>query len=282
MDHAEARELLDLAAVERNGLDRLIAGDTPSAIALAGHLAGCSECTEEFGRLRRGSAILRDVIATQPSPELRARTLEFVAAVGRPRGTAAVPRGSRATDGEPPASVRRARRVARGPAGWLAAIAAAAVISAGVTGYAVTSIRDQSGRQASQALAGLAEVAQWTARLETLPDVRRVVLTAQSSGGGQPQVGALMFSPHTQWLVVVADGLPEPPAGREYRCWVEIGGTRQRLGGMEISGDVAYWAGAAPTLADVPSGSLFGVSLADAANPAGATQTVLSGTLQAT
>jgi len=63
MDHAEARELLDLAAVEPGGLDRLVAGDTSTATALAGHLAGCPDCTEEFSRLRRTAAILRDVSA---------------------------------------------------------------------------------------------------------------------------------------------------------------------------------------------------------------------------
>ena len=88
MDHAEARELLDLAAVEPGGLDRLVAGDTLAATALAGHLAGCEECTEEFTRLRRASPILREVIASQPPAELKERTLAFVAAVGRPRGEA--------------------------------------------------------------------------------------------------------------------------------------------------------------------------------------------------
>ena len=89
MDHSEARELLDLAAVEPGGLDRLMAGDTPAAISLAGHLAGCPTCVDEYGRLRQVSAALRDVIATQPPAELRDRTLAFIAAVGRPRGETA-------------------------------------------------------------------------------------------------------------------------------------------------------------------------------------------------
>jgi len=41
MEHAEARELLEIAAVEPGGFARLVAGDTPDAVALAGHLAGC-------------------------------------------------------------------------------------------------------------------------------------------------------------------------------------------------------------------------------------------------
>ena len=44
MDHNEVRELLEDAAVEPGGLERLMAGDTPNAALVAGHLAGCAEC----------------------------------------------------------------------------------------------------------------------------------------------------------------------------------------------------------------------------------------------
>ena len=83
--------------------------------------------------------------------------------------------------------------------------------------------------------------------------------------------------------MVVANGMTDPAAGQEYRCWVEIDGTRQRLGRMNMSGDLAYWAGAVEVLANIPPGSVFGVSLADVSNPAGgASPAVLSGTLQTT
>src|SRR5256885_8585129 len=85
MDHAEARELLELAAVEPGGLARLMAGDTPEAAALAGHLAGCDECTQEMAHLRRVAGIVRGVVRTTPPPELREQTLAFVRAVGRQR-----------------------------------------------------------------------------------------------------------------------------------------------------------------------------------------------------
>ena len=90
MDHTEARELLELAAVEPNGFDRLAAGDTPEASALAGHLAGCPECSAELERLRRASAVIRDAVRTTAPPELRERTLAFVAAVGRDRSAPAL------------------------------------------------------------------------------------------------------------------------------------------------------------------------------------------------
>ena len=73
MDHAEALELIELAAVEPDGLERLMAGDTPESGAVAGHLAGCPACTAELARIRRTAAIARDVILTAPDPQLRAR-----------------------------------------------------------------------------------------------------------------------------------------------------------------------------------------------------------------
>ena len=51
IDHADVRELLELAAAEPGGLDRLAAGDTVDAAAVAGHLVGCPSCAEEARRL---------------------------------------------------------------------------------------------------------------------------------------------------------------------------------------------------------------------------------------
>ena len=78
MDHDEVREQLELAATEPAGIDRLMAGDTPLAAAIAAHLAGCSSCTDELDRLRRAAIIIGDAVRTTPPPELRERTLAFV------------------------------------------------------------------------------------------------------------------------------------------------------------------------------------------------------------
>ena len=67
-EHEEVRELLQLAAVEPGGLDRLEAGDTPAATMVVGHLAGCPDCLEEMARLRRAETLLR------PDPGLGARS----------------------------------------------------------------------------------------------------------------------------------------------------------------------------------------------------------------
>src|SRR5215210_3364407 len=89
MDHAEAREILELAAVEPDGIARLMAGDTPEAGRLAGHLAACDECTAEMMRLRREAGILRGVLRTTPPPDLKERTLALVREVGRDRSAVA-------------------------------------------------------------------------------------------------------------------------------------------------------------------------------------------------
>src|SRR5262245_20657955 len=86
MDHDEVRELLEDAAVEPGGLERLMAGDTPTAALVAGHLAGCPSCTDELDRLRRSVGVIRPAVRAVPPPELRQRTLDYVAALGRPRG----------------------------------------------------------------------------------------------------------------------------------------------------------------------------------------------------
>src|SRR4051812_21588482 len=88
MDHESTREMLEVAALEPDGLDRLMAGDTATAQAVAGHLAGCPSCTDELIRLQRVSSVIRSVVREMPSPELRERTLATVAAIGVPRGDA--------------------------------------------------------------------------------------------------------------------------------------------------------------------------------------------------
>ena len=86
MDHSEVRELLEDAAIEPGGLERLMAGDTPTASIVAGHLAGCVDCAEELERLRRSVGLIRPTVRSVPPPELKERTLASVAALGRPRG----------------------------------------------------------------------------------------------------------------------------------------------------------------------------------------------------
>src|SRR6187401_2939119 len=66
-----------------------MAGDTPDAAAVAGHLAGCDSCAAELLAIRRTAVLAREVIGSEPDPALRERTLSFVRAVGRDRSAGA-------------------------------------------------------------------------------------------------------------------------------------------------------------------------------------------------
>jgi Anti-sigma-K factor rskA, C-terminal len=283
MDHDDVREQLELAAVEPDGLDRLMAGDTATAAAIAGHLAGCDACTTELERLRRGVPLLRDVVRTSPPADLRERTLAYVRDRGVPRGpsvavAAAVPGnagGEVVTDGLP-SERRGSRRLGAGTLPWVAAIAAAVAISVAATAFLVGSGVDRQLAQQADAVRDLSAVTVATLDVTAEPDAERVALR---SSDGSPPRGSLVFSPSTTELVVVATGLAAPPAGQEYRCWVEVGGKRQRIGRMFFGGDIAYWVGDVPVVAAVPAGSQFGVSLTTVGGGSLDADPVIAGTL---
>jgi hypothetical protein len=261
MEHDEVRDLLADAAIEPGGLDRLMAGDTPTAALVAGHLAGCPECTDELERLRRAVGIIRPMVRATPPPELRERTLAYVAALGRPRGSTAVaesrpvpsPAAPRPIGSDP--GTRRVRRLPQ-----LAALAAA--IALAVTGSALVvnaSHEDQARRQTAE-IDALDDVARGMISVGAQPDVQRVALT---STDGSPTTGTLVFSPSSTELVVVAEKLAPAPAGHEYRCWVDVGGQRAPIGKMFFGGDLAYWVGKVSRVAGIGPGARFGVSLVE-------------------
>lgn len=256
-------EELELAAVEPGGIERLTAGDTPQAAAVASHLAGCDTCTTELERLRHSAPLLRDVIRTTPPPDLRERTLAFVHEYGIERGA------SSTTGPDAPAAptVVRAPDRRRSVLPWAAAIAAAVVISVGVASIVVTNRIDTQLAVQQAAIDAQAKTIEQlsyltgaTLNVTSQPDLARVPL---EPSGDAEATGTLLFSPGTTELVVVANGLALPPAGQEYRCWVERDGVRQPIGKMFFGGDLAYWAGDAASVADLPAGSTFGVSLAE-------------------
>lgn len=260
MDHEDVLEQLELAAVEPGGLERLAAGDTLEAAAVAGHLAGCPSCADELRRLTRAAPLLRDVVRTTPAVDLRDRTLAFVRERGRERGPAAAgieplrPTALSAA-GLAAAGARRTRVLP-----WVAAIAAAVVLSIGVGGFVARQADERAGDQA-RAIAALERVTAATLELTARPDVRRVALAPTASGGST--TGSLLFSPSTTRLVVVAEGLAPPPAGSEYRCWMALDGGRANVGRMFFAGDLAFWIGDTPEVGDAADGTTFGVSLTE-------------------
>ncbi len=271
MDHSEVRELLQDAAIEPGGLERLMAGDTPTAAVVAGHLAGCPECGEELERLRRTVGAIRPAVRAVPPPELRQRTLDYVAALGRPRGGDSVAPAGLAP-ARAPAPVRLADR--RMSLRALASLAAVLIVAVSSTGLLVGATRDGLIRDQAAEVEALGDVARWTFRIDGQPDARRVTL---ASAAGGTTTGKLLFSPGTTELVVVADDLPLPATGHEYRCWVEINGTRQAIGKMFFGGSLAYWVGKVGKVKDLTPGARFGVSLVDLAAPAASGQPVLEG-----
>ena len=260
MDHEDVREQLELAAAEPNGIDRLMAGDTALAGSIAAHLAGCPECTEELDRLRLAGILMGDAVRTTPPPELRERTLALVRAVGRDRTPVAPPTES-PTLPEPVAvpvagSGGPTRRLA-----WLGAAAAAVLIAVVATAFIVDRQSTTQVAGYENQLAGLSNVTATTVAISGEPDAQQVRLE-----GSDDRWGRVLYSKGTGELAVIARGLTEPEAGREYRCWVVVDGERKPVGKMFFGGDLAFWAGPVDTLTSLPADATFGVSLVDAAS----------------
>lgn len=291
MDHDEVLEQLELAAVEPGGIDRLMAGDTAAAAAVAGHLAGCESCAGELERLRRATPLLRDVVRTTPPTDLRDRTLAFVRAQGVPRGRGAAagraaPEGGTAENqgsaeqvsvfpaaqtpappapAAPTTNVPLARATGTSRLGgfgpWIASIAAAVVLSVALTSAIVGQRIEGQVAAQSRTIEHLGEITRATLAVMGEPDMERVHLEATEGAAGD---GQLIFSPSTTKLVVVATGLVEPPPGQEYRCWVESAGERTSIGKLFFGGDLAYWVGDVGSIGSLPEDSTFGVSVTEA------------------
>jgi hypothetical protein len=294
MDHGEVRDILEDAAIEPGGLERLMAGDTSNAALVASHVAACPVCADELERLHRSVALIGPTVRDLPPPELRDRTLAFVAAVGRPRATAVAGEPAAASSPEPipfPASplgppTRPAPAVAAAavPVGLgrvnrlapLLGIAAALVVAITGTAIVASGSHDNELKLQAAEIEALGDVARATLHLDQQADVRRIALVASGSAGGTAPTGQLVFSPGTTELVVVADGLTPAAAGQEYRCWVETNGKRQAIGKMFFGGNVAYWVGPVPAVSGLGDAT-FGVSLVDLANPGATGQPVLTG-----
>jgi hypothetical protein len=286
MDHTEVRELLEDAAIEPGGLERLMAGDTPTASIVAGHLAGCADCAEELERLRRSVGLIRPTVRAVPPPELKERTLAYVAALGRPRGAAAgaapapqsvvpprVAPATAPTTAPTPIAAGSGDRRPVSRLGLFASVAAAVIVAVTGTALLVSANQASTSKALFAEVEALGDVARWTLRVDAQQDVRRVELASVT---GTPTSGSLVFSPSSKELVVVAEDLTPAAAGHEYRCWVEVGGKRSSIGKMFFGGELAYWVGDVELLAGLPSDARFGVSLVDLGAPGAPGESVLA------
>jgi len=269
MDHEATCELLELAALEPGGLDRLMAGDTVAAQAVAGHLAGCPSCSDELARLSIASTFIRADLRELPAPELRDRTLATVRAMGVSRGQL------------PSSDASTPTVVVGGPSGrprlgWIATIAAAIALSVVATSLVVGQrSEDQVATQAGT-MAVLEDVIQATVAITSRSDVQRVSLVGTTDSTLE---GSVAFSPSSTQLIVVATGLKTPPAGQEYRFWVQINGARKRVEKMVVGPNLAYWVGPSSAISRVSERAAFGVSLVDINRQGAATDPVLIGGL---
>jgi hypothetical protein len=300
MDHSEVRELLEDAAIEPGGLERLMAGDTPMASIVAGHLAGCPDCADELERLRRSVGLIRPTVRTVPPPELKARTMAYVAELGVPRGAALRAEDQTTSASAParapaptPAASATTTGPAVGPNAWsappdariptsssgrnrlamLAGLAAALIVAVVGTSLVVNAGQASTTKALTEEVEALGEVTRWTLRVDAQPDVRRIQLASEVGSA----TGSLVFSPSSTELVVVAEGLAPPPAGKEYRCWVDVNGARSPVGKMFFGGALAYWVGKVPEVGGVPPNARFGVTLVDLVAPNAPGQNVLVG-----
>ena len=283
MDHEETREQLELAAVEPGGIDRLMAGDTATAQAVAAHVAGCPACADELARLERAAPLIAATVREMPSPDLKARTLAAIRSEGVIRPLTAATAGAAATTAAipipapvaQPTPIDRGRRVVP-VVGWVATIAAAVLLSIAGTALIVGNRAETQAAAQEQTIDALEEVSTTALAVNAQPDGQHVTLTGVSE---PTAAGSLAFSSSTTELVWLASGLTPPPTGYEYRCWVEAGGTRQRIGKMFFSKDLAYWAGETDAVSSLPSGATFGVSLVDANGAPVSADPVMVGTL---
>ena len=284
MGHDEVIEAIELAALEPGGLDRLMAGDTAASQAVAGHLAGCPDCTAALAAADRESRIVADVVATTPPADLRARTLALVALRGVRRGEDAVADAVAGPDAHvaaavapapgdtpPPASAAApAPTPVRAPApsghrrrstlAWVGAIAAAVLLSVGATTIVMTNRHEAELAAQADTIADLRHVTEATVAVAAESDSQSVALAGTQDTS---MSGSIVFSPTSTELVVVATGLTEPPAGREFSCWMDAGAGRVRIGKMFFGGGLAYWVGDSPAIAGLDSSATFGVSLVD-------------------
>jgi len=291
MDHAEALERIEIAAAEPEGLERLMAGDTPDAAAVAGHLAGCDSCQVQLIAIRRTAVLARRVIEAEPDPELKERTLAFIREVGRDRsggaaaGAASVSpaAASQAPEAPLPPNVvpmdrptaphvpDRPARVRR----WVAVSAmAAAVVLAVAAGFAGGTVLGPGNQSVQQEVAVHRETTQGTIRVSAQPDAQKVALVATDTAPPGAE-GTVLFSGTSGELVMVATGLSAPPAGMEYGCWIQTNGERRRIGKMYPGGELHAWVGDVDGLGNLPAGSVFGVSLSPIGGGAG--QVLLTG-----
>ncbi|WHT22678.1 anti-sigma factor [Crossiella sp. CA-258035] len=169
------------------------------------HLHLCPTCALEVTEFTETSAWLANFVAEAPPPALRERVLATVECTPQNPPLASSPR---------PGANRRGRRA-------LLVAAAAAVAGMMVLGLHSTAPSDQLDRQGVALSGGVGAGA-----LLASADAR--VLSAPGPGGGTLSV---VHAPSHAAAVLIARGMPAPPAEHVYQAWV-IGPNGARSAGL--------------------------------------------------
>ena len=234
-------------------------------------------------RLRRSVGMIRPAVRAVPPPELRERTLAYVAALGRPRGAdagaladepaAAVanePAGAISDERGPvPIAPRRRPRLAP-----LLAMAAALVLAVVGTGLAVNTSRDTVARGQAAEIEALGDVARWTLDVDAQPDAKRIEL---ASATGDETNATLLYSPKTSGLVVVAEKLVPRRSARNTAAGSRSTASASRSGRCSSAAISPTGSGTCRKSPGSTRARRFGVSLIDLASPQTPGQPVLVG-----
>jgi anti-sigma-K factor RskA len=159
--------------------------------AFEAHLAQCAECQAEVASLREAAGQLAALTEVAPPPSLRTAVLEGISEVRPlPPETGSVvplePRGRRT-------------RV------WLAAAVAAAVLVVGGIVWGETRPEQRPVRSVA-------------AQVLHARDAQRFAKTIDGARA------TVVRSPSLHKAVIVADGMPPAPAGKDYQLWLDLPG----------------------------------------------------------
>ena len=187
--------------------------DDGERLAFESHLAGCADCAAEVAELTAAAHSLGALTETTPPPSLRASVLSGISqirplppltvAVVTPASDAVTPAPDAvaravADVAEPVADVISLRRRVR-PGTWLAAAAAAVVITVGGVAWSPWSDSPAS-------LSAVAKVA-------AAADAKTV---STSKGAMNAEVA---YSRQMGQAAIIVEGLPPAPSGKSYQLW---------------------------------------------------------------
>lgn len=206
--------------IVRDRLDEYALGYLSSAdrAAVEQHIASCADCAAELRELLELAGTLASTAPhVTPSAALKSRVLAALAEIPQ-EGPSPTYSTDAARPGRPAIST------------WFLAAAATIALVLGAMLYLATqqsrelemelARAEQQQRELQERLDGFAGQADRAIAILTAGDMRPLELAAPS--GPSAATARAYWSP-SQGLLLVADDLPEPPAGRIYQVWLIAG-----------------------------------------------------------